>query len=107
MHDGNVCFDFFFSSCDHNIYILIVNRLLKNQLSFMSFQLSFNKQQISHENVAMVIALEAPFILQNKCSYTFLKIHRKTLDLKLPTEKFLKFSKSTPMQAKKFENICE
>ena len=106
MH-GNVCFDFFFPSCDHNIYILIVNRLLKKQLSFMSFQLSFNKQQISHETVAMVIALEAPFILQNKCSYTFLKIHRKTLDLKLPTEKFLKFSKNTPMQAKKIRKTCK
>ena len=26
---GNICFDFFFSSCDHNIYILIVTRLPK------------------------------------------------------------------------------
>ena len=26
---GNICFDFFFSSCNHDIYILIVTRLFK------------------------------------------------------------------------------
>ena len=31
---GNICFDFFFSSCNHNIYILIVTRLFKIKVLF-------------------------------------------------------------------------
>ena len=29
---GNICFDFFFSSFNHNIYILIVTRVFKQHL---------------------------------------------------------------------------
>ena len=39
---GNICFDVFFSSCNHNIYIVIVTRLFKSELiSFKKICLLF------------------------------------------------------------------
>ena len=53
---GNICFYFFFSSCDHNIYILIVTRLFEAAATDMRYfaRSKFSRSLVHKKNFSLI-----------------------------------------------------
>ena len=53
---SNICFDFFFSLRNHNIYILIVTRLIKGYLTHFPTQAQKFEKKIHNEKISYIFS---------------------------------------------------